>query len=711
VSRRSRTSNLGSSNSRADQPQHSGKHRTTTESHNYHASSPDRMRTDPRREINETSPAGSNFDPIRPSRSVANPLTHPKYRADIDGLRAIAVILVIGFHAFPHQFGGGFVGVDLFFVISGFLISLIIFSNLENNTFSFVEFQARRIKRIFPSLLVVLVAFLALGWFLLLANEYQELGKHIVAAATFVSNFVFWSETGYFDKAANTKPLLQLWSLGVEEQFYIFWPLLLRFSWERKLNFIAITIGVGALSFVANIIFAVSAPIAAFYSPFTRFWELMVGGGLAYVSLHKPHHLITAPNLKSAVGVTLIFLSVYLLNNQPAIPTWWALLPTFGAWFVISAGPTAWLNCNVLNSRFLVLIGLISYPLYLWHWPLLSLAWIIDGSEPSRSTRIGLLFLSVVLAALTYLLVERPIRSQKYGNGAVKWLCAAMIAVGLAGALIYFVDGAKFRLVNGNPAGFNFDTGESDKTYSQCFLNEHVSLPFENSCQGKSSDNPHKPLVLIWGDSHAHSFALGLTHQADLSGFDLAQYTASACPPLIDFAVQARPQCRNINEYIAHKISELKPNAVILAAFWYLYNGYEGYTELDYAKLRATIVFLKEQHIRNITILGELPTFLTDQPRVGIRNFSSGKTDRTYNDFNHKAAAINEKIKAFAAENDINFVSPIDLLCNAEGCLISTSKAHLVPLASDYGHLTKSGAIYLLDLAIERKQLLLPTQP
>jgi peptidoglycan/LPS O-acetylase OafA/YrhL len=177
-------------------------------------------------------------------------LTHPKYRADIDGLRAIAVLSVVCFHAFPVRLKGGFIGVDIFFVISGYLISTIIFDNLERDSFSFVEFYSRRIKRIFPALLLVLIACLAFGWFALLADEYKQLGKHIAAGAGFVSNFVFWNESGYFDNAAETKPLLHLWTLGIEEQFYIIWPLLLWAAWKRKFNLLTITLVIAIISFL-----------------------------------------------------------------------------------------------------------------------------------------------------------------------------------------------------------------------------------------------------------------------------------------------------------------------------------------------------------------------------------------------------------------------------------------------------------------------------
>lgn len=191
--------------------------------------------------------------PITPPPHNHNHLTHPKYRPDIDGLRAIAILSVVGFHAFPDWVKGGFIGVDIFFVISGYLISTIIFDSLEHNRFSFVEFYSHRIKRIFPALLLVLISCFIFGWFTLLADEYKQLGKHIAGGAGFVSNFIFWNESGYFDNAAQTKPLLHLWSLGIEEQFYIIWPWLLWFTWKKRLNFLTITIAVAIISFGLNI--------------------------------------------------------------------------------------------------------------------------------------------------------------------------------------------------------------------------------------------------------------------------------------------------------------------------------------------------------------------------------------------------------------------------------------------------------------------------
>jgi peptidoglycan/LPS O-acetylase OafA/YrhL len=210
-----------------------------------------------------------------------------KYRADIDGLRALAVLSVVGFHAFPSVIGSGFVGVDIFFVISGYLISTIIFENLERGSFSFLDFYARRIRRIFPALILVLLVCYALGWTALLADEFKQLGKHIAGGAGFASNLVLRNESGYFDNAASTKPLLHLWSLGIEEQFYLIWPLLLWLAARLRLNFFICLVGLAAVSFGLNVRKVGSDAVAAFYTPQTRFWELMIGATLAYLMLHN----------------------------------------------------------------------------------------------------------------------------------------------------------------------------------------------------------------------------------------------------------------------------------------------------------------------------------------------------------------------------------------------------------------------------------------
>ena len=344
----------------------------------------------------------------------SNP-TPSTYRPDIDGLRAIAVLSVVLFHGFPQTFRGGFIGVDVFFVLSGYLISRIIFEQLNQGTFNFLDFYARRIKRIFPALVIVLAAAYIAGWFTLLADEYGQLGAHIAAGAGFISNFVLWRESGYFDHSAHTKPLLHLWSLGIEEQFYIVWPLLLWLASKFRLSLFLLTVIVAALSFYLNITQIQNDVVAAFYSPQTRIWELLLGSILAWYSFNKKDGLVAVvmfleqkcrrpeavvdqvrlracmKNVLSCLGFTLLIYSLIRFNRDLQFPGKWAAIPVLGTALILAAGPLAWLNEKILSNKILVWFGLISYPLYLWHWPLLSFAWIVEAGPPSAFTRIGLI--------------------------------------------------------------------------------------------------------------------------------------------------------------------------------------------------------------------------------------------------------------------------------------------------------------------------------
>jgi len=359
----------------------------------------------------------------------------PGYRPDIDGLRAVAVGSVVGFHAFPLAAKGGFIGVDIFFVISGFLISGIIFRQLEAGRFSYLDFYSRRIKRIFPALLTVLAATLLAGWYLLLPDEFERLGKHLAAGAGFISNLALWNESGYFDAAADSKPLLHLWSLGIEEQFYLLWPLALGLVWRRRRGLLAITVLIAAVSFAINVATVRSDAVAAFYSPLSRFWELMAGGILAYVAGHRPELLARGANARSVAGLVLIAAALVLLTKESAFPGWWALLPVLGTFLMISGGPDAWLNRKVLAARPMVWVGLISYPLYLWHWPILVFTRIVKGAVLDDKDGVMAVAAAVVLAALTYRFVEGPLR---HGPGwrIPRRLGAAMAGVAVLGLAI-----------------------------------------------------------------------------------------------------------------------------------------------------------------------------------------------------------------------------------------------------------------------------------
>jgi len=368
-----------------------------------------------------------------------------KYRADIDGLRAIAVFSVVCFHAFPDWLEGGFMGVDVFFVISGYLISIIVFESLEENRFSFNDFYGRRIRRIFPALILVLLFCYVFGWFTLLADEYQQLGKHMAAGATFLSNFILWRESGYFDTAAETKPLLHLWSLGIEEQFYIIWPPLLWLAFKQRIKLIYVVLSLGVISFVFNICSISFNSIAAFYSPQTRFWELIIGSLLSLIFLKKYCVKFFEPynTLLSVSGLILVFISFIFLSKR-SVPGYCALLPTIGTALLLLTRDS-WINRKILACQLMVWLGLISFPLYLWHWPLLSFGHILKGDELTTLMKFGLVLLSVVLAMITYQFIEKPIRSPVQNKFKTIALGLFMIIIAFLGFNLYLREGLEFR--------------------------------------------------------------------------------------------------------------------------------------------------------------------------------------------------------------------------------------------------------------------------
>lgn len=645
-------------------------------------------------------------------------LTHPQYRADIDGLRAIAVLSVVSFHAFPLWARGGFIGVDIFFVISGFLISTIIFGSLERNSFSFSNFYGRRIKRIFPALLLVLITSYAFGWFALLTDEYKQLGEHIAGGAGFISNFILSSESGYFDNAAETKPLLHLWSLGIEEQFYIIWPLLLWFAWKRRWNFLTITIVVGAISFSLNILGMQISAVTVFYSPQTRFWELLIGSGLAYIALYNQnifaelkHKLDKWPrligyasmaeinkqlicNALSLIGAVLISIGILVITKQRIFPGWWALLPTIGAAFIISAGSQAWLNRVVLSNRLLVWFGLISFPLYLWHWPLLSFARILASETPAFEIRIAAILISIVLAWLTYRLIETPFRVGKPSGAKTILLLVLMFVVGYVGYNCYKQDGLPFR----NPT--NTETYVAERIEQQ--FQENCSLKFKlidsNHCAEISSG---KDLVLIIGDSHVRHYFELLKKQITDSNFDLIAISNGGCPFLININTANVKDCVSKNqevwEFIQAKKGKIK--FILLAGEYSTYTT-PGWLADAKGKNITFSEALEETLLKidkyRVIFLDQIPPISFDPKKCLDRPFKI-----TGNDFNCRVSRVEmtQTLKQYRDEK--NFIARhfenlssfnIDeILCGEQYCnaknknaLLYFDKTHLNPKGVEY---------------------------
>ena len=540
------------------------------------------------------------------------------YRPDIDGLRAIAVLAVMGFHAFPSWVGGGFVGVDVFFVISGFLISGILMRGLEHGSFSIRKFYSRRIRRIFPALSVTLVACYVYGWIVLLPKEYGQLGKHIAAGAGFVSNLILWGEAGYFDRAAHTKPLLHLWSLGIEEQFYIVWPLLLWCLWKTRLNILVCCGVLAVASFALNINWSQADQVAAFYSPVTRLWELLIGSCLARISMRPPGAFASVQgrlgrNVQAALGLACIGAAILMIRAESVFPGWWALLPTVGTYLVISAGPASWLNRYVLGNSILVWVGLISYPLYLWHWVLLSFASQLEFGMPTRMIRVTLLVISVILAWGTYRFIERPIR---FGPPGYKVLiaCGVMVAVGVAGWLTYARGGLIFRFPVGvrQLLNYTYDPAVNGRT-GECWLpNSNPYEEFASSCVDRSNKENS---VVVWGDSHSGRLYSGLKNVAP-KDMAISDFARNHCPPVIGFG---SPTCIRSNAYVVERIQELHPKTVIMFATWVSYQTGLDSNSYTSQHLIATVDELKRRGAQNIVVIGPAPYWKEALPTLLAR--------------------------------------------------------------------------------------------
>ncbi|MBN1207430.1 MAG: acyltransferase [Myxococcaceae bacterium] len=511
------------------------------------------------------------------------------YRPDIDGLRALAVLAVVGFHALPHALPGGFAGVDIFFVISGYLISGILLRELAQGRFSLAGFYARRARRIFPALTLVLVATLAFGGFTLFPEEFKLLGKHAFAGAAFVANIASWREAGYFDQAAELKPLLHLWSLGIEEQFYIVWPLLLLLTRRWAVPAFVMTSVVIAASFALNVFATGSHLVAAFYLPLTRFWELAVGGFLASRELHREARRPLSPgavpsrwvaNAKAALGLALVGASLVLLDEHKPFPGWWAALPTLGAALLISASREAWLNTHLLGSRGLVFVGLISYPLYLWHWPLLSFRRVVWPGDTSLAVTLGLILVAFVLAWMTYRFVEQPIRHQR------EWRSPRRIASLVSGLAITAAVGLGVHQqllptrLEGRDA-FAKQALQLDKSLrdgsgaTKCEGLPEVSAEARQVCTSFGEGAPNGTFV-VWGDSHAIAWSPVFHEAARQAGMRAVVFSLEGCPPLVGVRRSDGQNVRHcsafsLSEQILESIRGLKPQRVFLLARWSIY--------------------------------------------------------------------------------------------------------------------------------------------
>jgi len=632
-------------------------------------------------------------------------------------MRTIAVLLVVLFHAWPHWIRGGFIGVDIFFVISGFLITSILLSDLEHGTYSILNFYSRRVRRIFPALLIVLVSTLFFGWYVMLRTEFVALGKHSASGAAFIANLTFWSETGYFDADSTTKPLLHLWSLGVEEQFYIIWPLLLwaltkwRFSLQKVI----------ALTLLASFIYCIYAtshtPTAAYFSPLSRFWELAIGG-LCACSPKDYLQKFSKPLAEfcTLLGLALIAITATKITEQTPFPGWWALAPVVGTALVLQAGSKTWVGSIALSSKLMVWLGLVSYPLYLWHWPLLSYAYIVGGERPTATLKLVMIVCSLILAIATFLLVERPIQRINVRGKIAVILIAAMIGLTLVSSASYL------GYISPRQQDTAVDHYLKALNDSQFPTPQMRPLNFQGSIF-QQLGGKGKGATIFLGDSVVEQYGLYATsflQAAPESRAKIIFATAGGCPPIQK--VVRLPQLKflhctkTIDNGLALAASA-EIDTVVIGASWYGYfnSTYNEMTIDGYSFPQTTAQQLAYDQIRNSLVklmaLGKRVYFVMPPPassafdprsmiegsRFGTMHVRKSIAPFNLSVFELRNNVARQKLLSIARESKVTIIEPTDTLCKAQLCPVVDANGD--PIYTDSVHMRPkfsiNGASYL----------------
>jgi len=672
---------------------------------------------------------------LAPLATPGNREIRPTYRPDIDGLRAVAIVSVVLYHIDQRLLPGGFIGVDVFFVISGFLISSLIFKELDLGEFHFGEFYIRRIRRIFPALILML----SLAWiaaaFVFTRSEFVQLGQYILGGGIFISNLLQWRYSGYFDTGAALKPLQHLWSLGIEEQFYIVWPVALALLWRRKDALRPLLLTAIVLSFAFNIWRTPHHATGAFYLPFGRAWELLLGALLAWQDRYggalpaRDARLgrIACKDVAAWLAAALLAVGFAAIHSDSQFPGWWVLLPALGGFLFIWAGETAWLNSRLLAHPWAVFVGLISYPLYIWHWPLLSFLRVLSIEEPSDTEKFGAAAVAVLLATATYLLVERPLRRSVMPRAAIAGaLACAMAAISLLGGLS--AAGAIESPRMASDAAAEAAARRAWNRVSDCSSFMPKTAPYFDNCRIWGDPSLPKTFV-IWGDSHAHSWSGVASVLAAERGARLVELSIVACPPVAgvrrvaphDHLGEACNSMAVAEDFIGW-MRALKPQEIIVAARWTLYfygfrNGgmndqgplaentfVTAQSEGD-ATAETSKAALEEKIPQTLRRLAEIAPVLVIKTVPTLRSTIAAGLARNPNGYEpslaeYRAYEAQPNAILDRAARDIAHVSLLDpahVMCDARKChaIIAGTRMY----GDDNTHITDAGALkFLPDL-------------
>lgn len=619
-----------------------------------------------------------------------------KYKKDIDGLRALAIILVVLFHMNVPGFSGGFIGVDLFFVISGFLISSILTKNIQSGEFSFKGFYIRRARRLGPSLLFVIICTWLVGFFLLDEQTFSELGYSISSTILFFSNWYFFSQSSYFDAELLTNPLLHSWSLSIEEQFYLIWPLLLFIAIKFcKLTGNKLTI---ALAVFTTIFFLVGIWLVdvdkqqnVFFNSFVRTWELSSGAVIAVV-FHKVKISQRRGDLLRSLGLACLITSVALYDHLTPFPGAASLLPVSGAAFLLlaCASPVGILY-KILCIKPLSYLGSISYALYLWHWPVFVFS-VLLYPEPSWATTTVLIIISILLAGFTTQYVERPLRfglKFKQTKPLFIILGSSTVAALSLAVVTTFNNGIpnrwKYENINLNSMTYDFSKAFN---VGKCFVDDRHS--YKNVLTDEClSTSPNEFNVLIIGDSFAAQLMPGLKYHFPNVHFN--QATASGCRALKDFfspvGYKGKKPCPHLNKILFDSIVKDQGfNAFIFVSDWQ-YNKSGG----DGPRIVKTVDYLLKVNPAPVMVIGNSPVYKSATD-IGLRRHKITNFQVTAPlVFRDDLLLMDQYNKANIT--NATFISLLDNYCFDESCPIVTRDGNLVHFGS---HLTEWGAIDII---------------
>ncbi|MEN3145678.1 acyltransferase family protein [Neorhizobium sp. IRAMC:178] len=607
------------------------------------------------------------------------------YRPDIDGLRAIAVAGVVLYHYGATWLPGGFTGVDVFFVISGFLITSILRAEIERDKFSLKVFYLRRLRRIFPALLVMLTILLAAGWWLLMPADYVALAKSSKYSALGLANFYFLRNTGYFDTAADLQPLLHIWSLGVEEQFYFVWPLLL-FLGMRTLgtgrSFVA-TLATVVLFGFAYAVWNVSLdPKGAFYLPHARAWELAIGALVAFLPAIQSSRL---SRVAAAIGALFVIISLTAIRSNYVFPGMNA------GWAVVGAGLIVWPKranavSSVLAWRPFVALGLISYSLYLWHWPILVYFRYFNlERSPSPTESVVLLTIAIAVSIASYFLVEKPSRRQMLINAIAPSLgAAAVIGVSI---IIPSAKGFPMRMP-ADVARLADAANDFSSQRSRCHRGDDFTLPLQDSCKFGMSETPD---VAMWGDSHGVELAEAIGSQLAAEHRSIVNLSYSSCPPSIGYRSPLQKGCEAFTTSARDYLTANKQiRTVVLAAHYELYFREPG-GEFERGFSRAVEDLLAFG--KHVVIIASTPKTGFSIPLAAARLERIGRLDQLVLPMaEHRKATrqASDMLNKIAAKfPSVTIVDPTDALCSRGICNM-VQDGH--PILFDDNHLSRAAA-------------------